>query len=57
MSERENEIDELVAMGLTRSYAEFVVAMQYGDIYSDVIEVDSSGEEIPHVFKNTITDG
>ena len=45
LTEKE-QIAVMVALGMTESYARFVLAMQRGEIDGDVVMVDKDGREV-----------
>lgn len=42
----EQMIEIFIKLGMTKEYAEFVLAMQKGEINGDIAAVDKSGNEI-----------
>jgi hypothetical protein len=43
---RDEQIEVLVTLGMTREYATFVIAMEAGEVDGDVVIVDEDGNEI-----------
>lgn len=43
---RETQIDALVASGIPREYAKFIVAVEAGEVSGDVVMLDEDGNEV-----------
>ena len=43
---RETQIDAMVASGIPREYARFIVAVEAGEVGGDVVMLDEDGNEV-----------